>query len=225
MKPAKVSIKDHKADFMNKTQTRMINPTKPNLGKVAKVKLERPNRQLKGKTRLQMWINTDATLAWFNALANKQSLSFVVCDIVDYYLSITSELLDIRALTWASQYATISEDDRALFHHTRNSILFHQGSTWVKKGEVNFDVAQGSWDGAEVTDLVGFYLLAQLQHLEELDYGLYRDDMLAVAELHGKEAERLKQKISNVFQAEGLTVKVEVNKKVWWTSSTSPSPC
>ena len=79
---------------------------------------------------------------------------------------------------------------------------------------MNFDVAQGSWDGAEVTDLVGFYLLAQLQHLEELDYGLYRDDMLAVTELHGKEAERLKQKISNVFQAEGLTVKVEVNKKV-----------
>ena len=79
---------------------------------------------------------------------------------------------------------------------------------------MNFDVAQGSWDGAEVTDLVGFYLLAQLQHLEEFNCGLYRDDMLAATELHGKEAEQLKQKISSVFQAEGLTVKVEVNKKV-----------
>ena len=84
----------------------------------------------------------------------------------------------------------------------------------MKKGEKNFDVAQGSWDGAEVTDLVGLYLLSKLQHLDEMNHGLYRDDMLGVTELHGKAAERLKQNISRVFQAEGLTVKVEVNKKV-----------
>ena len=213
MKSAKVTIKDHKPDFMNRTQTRLINPTKPNLGKVAKVKMERIIRQVKGKTKLQQWLNTDATLAWFNALDNKQSLSFVICDIVDYYPSISVELLD-RTLNWASHFATISEDDKVLFHHTRNSILSHDGSIWAKKGEMNFDVAQGSWDGAEVTDLVGLYLLSKMQHLEEMNYGLYRDDMLAVTELHGKAAEGLKQKISRVFQAEGLTVKVEVNKKV-----------
>ena len=66
---------------------------------------------------------------------------------------------------------------------------------------MNFDVAQGSWDGAEVTDLVGLYLLSKMQHLEEMNYSLYRDDRLAVTELHGKAAEGLKQKISRVFQA------------------------
>ena len=44
--------------------------------------------------------------------------------------------------------------------------------------------------------------------------GLYRDDMLGVTELEGKEAERLKQKISDIFKVYGLKVKVEVNKKV-----------
>ena len=38
--------------------------------------------------------------------------------------------------------------------------------------------------------------------------------MLAVTELQAKEAEKLKQKISNIFKAYGLTVKVEVYKKV-----------
>ena len=57
-------------------------------------------------------------------------------------------------------------------------------------------------------------LLDKLKELEEMDSGLYRDDMLAVTELEGKEAEKLKQKISNIFKAYGLKVKVEVNKKV-----------
>ena len=47
-----------------------------------------------------------------------------------------------------------------------------------------------------------------------MNHGLYRDDLLGVTELEGKEAEKLKQDISKVFKAFGLTVKVEVNKKV-----------
>ena len=71
MKKVKVTVKDHKEDFINKTQTRLINPTKPNLGRVSKAKLEKLNRQIKGKLKLQQWRNTDVTLAWFNALTNK----------------------------------------------------------------------------------------------------------------------------------------------------------
>ena len=213
MKSAKVTVKDHKQDFMNKPQTRLINPTKSNLGRVSKRKVEKLNQQLRSKTKSQQWLNTDATLAWFRQLENKANLSFIVCDIVDYYPSVTADLLD-QAINWASGLVQISEDDKALFHHTKNSLLFHNGSTWVKKGERNFDVAQGSYDGAETTDLVGLYLLDKLKGVEEMNGGLYRDDMLAVTELQGKEAEKLKQKISSIFKANGLTVKVEVNKKV-----------
>ena len=75
-------------------------------------------------------------------------------------------------------------------------------------------MAQGSFDGAETTDLVGLFLLEKLRVVEEVDKGLYRDDMLGVTKLHGKEAEKLKQKISEIFKAHDLTVKVEVNKRV-----------
>ena len=40
----------------------------------------------------------------------------------------------------------------------------------------------GSFDGAEVCELVGLYLLSQLQHLD-MNVGLYRDDGLAVTKL------------------------------------------
>ena len=119
-----------------------------------------------------------------------------------------------RAVNWASQYVTISEDDRALFHHTKNSLLWHKDSTWVKRGDANFDIAQGSFDGAESTDLVGLFLLHKLEEVREMNTGLYRDDMLAVTKIKGKDAERLKQRISGIFKSVGLTVKVEVNKRV-----------
>ena len=61
--------------------------------------------------------------------------------------------------------------------------------------------------------MVGLFLLSKLQHLQ-MNHGLYRDDLLGVTELKGKEPEKLKQDISKVFKAFGLTVKVEVNKKV-----------
>ena len=135
---------------MNRPQTRLINPTKSNLGRVSKWKVEKLNQQLRSKTRLQQWLNTDATLAWFRQLEDKASLSFIVCDIVDYYPSITANLLD-QALNWAAGVVEISEDDKALFHHTKNSLLWHKGSTWVKKGEKNFDVMalrQPTWSAS-----------------------------------------------------------------------------
>ena len=64
-----------------------------------------------------------------------------------------------------------------------------------------------SFDGAETTNLVGLFLLSELQHLQT-DNGLYRDDILPNRELQGKEAEKLKQDISDIFKARGLVVKI-----------------
>ena len=85
MKSAKVTIKDHKEDFMNRPQTRLINPTKSNLGRVSKWKVEKLNQQLRSKTRLQQWLNTDATLAFIKRIVflgdgfPKRDISFSQC--------------------------------------------------------------------------------------------------------------------------------------------------
>ena len=47
----------------------------------------------------------------------------------------------------------------------------------VKKSS-GFDVTMGIFDGAEVCELVGLYLLSQLQHLA-MNVGLCRDDGIA----------------------------------------------
>ena len=211
MKQSVITVKDHKPDFLNHTQTRLINPTKNHLGRVSKVKLEELNTKVRSKAGLIQWKNTDTTISWFKALEEKQTLSFLQFDIDSYYPSISPELLD-RALNWASDLVTISQADRELFHVTKDSLLFDRGTAWVKKGDKSFDVSMGSWDGAETCDLVGLFLLSQLKHLPA-NLGLYRDDGLGVSSLKPKENEALKKQISDVFKANGLGITISVNKK------------
>jgi len=67
-------------------------------------------------------------------------------------------------------------------------------------GQEDFDVSMGSMDSAEVSELVGLFLLSKLERLIPKDQiGLYRDDCLAVVELPGPEVERLKKRLSNFF--------------------------
>ena len=54
------------------------------------------------------------------------------------------------------------------------------------------------FDGAETTDLVGLFLLHQLQHLP-VDLSLYRDDGLAVSALTNRLTEKLWQQIKKVW--------------------------
>ena len=46
-----------------------------------------------------------------------------------------------------------------IINHARKSLLFDDSGAWVKKdGNPLFDVTMGSFDGAEVYELVGLYL-------------------------------------------------------------------
>ena len=77
---------------------------------------------------------------------------------------------------------------------TKEALLFKDKKPWIKKGEKPFNVTMGSWDGAEVADLVGLYLLSKLSILG-LDVGLYRDDGLAVLRLRPRQADLTKKKL------------------------------
>ena len=78
---------------------------------------------------------------------------------MNFYPSITFQLLH-DSLNFAANYVNISEQDRKIILKSKNILLYSEESPWVKKGENDmFDVTMGSWDGAEVCELVGFYLL------------------------------------------------------------------
>ena len=104
-------------------------------------------------------------------------------------------------------------EDRSLIMHTKQSLLYDGRDTWVKKGDRNFDVGMGSYDGAETCDIVGLFLLDQLRHLP-MKAGLYRDDGLAVCDMNPQQTEKLKQQIVTVFGRNGLEITVEANLQV-----------
>ena len=61
---------------------------------------------------------------------------------------------------------------------SRKSLLFDKGTAWMKKNSyVVFDVTMGSYDGAEVCELVVHYILSILSgKYGKSQIGLYRDD-------------------------------------------------
>ena len=64
----------------------------------------------------------------------------------------------------------------------------------MKKQNKNFEVGMGSFDGAEISELVGLYLLSLLAQLK-INVELYRDDGLAVCSLTPRQAENIKKEL------------------------------
>ena len=73
----------------------------------------------------------------------------------------------------------------------------------------------GCYDGAEICELVGVYALTKLANeVEKQDVGLYRDAGLAVLRnTNGREADRMRKRIIEVFKDTGLRITIETNLK------------
>lgn len=207
-----ITLKDHKPNFANVPTCRLINPCKSEIGKASKTITERIVKQVADATQVNLWRNTHAVLQWFNKIPDKPTSSFICFDIIDFYPSITENLLN-DALDFASQHANITSLDRRTIMHAKQTLLFNENEPWVKKDNAQFDVSMGSYDGAECCELIVVYLLSQLKPLYGNSVGLYRDDGLAVFHETPNNVERIKKKICEIFKANGLRVTIEANKK------------
>ena len=186
-----ITLKGHKENFKNKPTCRLINPCKPELGKVSKQIVEKIVHNIRTKTSTNQWKNTNDVINWFNAIKDKSNYTLICFDICNFYPSITNTLLQ-KALNYASKYAYISEDQIHLITHTKKTTLYKDGNPWETTTSA-FDVTMGSYDGALICELVGLYRLSQLQNLN-INVGLYRDDGLAVTNQTPREAEVTKKK-------------------------------
>ena len=141
--------------------------------------------------------NSSEVIDWFNKLENKNSLHFLNFDVVSFYPSISQKLFD-ETLSWAKQFHNFSEEDLSILRNSRKSFSFLNQQPWVKKhNNNNFDVTMGAYDGAEVAELCGLYVLHKLESvIDQHHLGLYRDDGLAVVRGSGPEIERLRKKYS-----------------------------
>ena len=73
----------------------------------------------------------------------------------------------------------------------------------------------GSFDGAEIRELVGLYIQSKLKKiLPKSNFGLYRDDGLALLRnLNRQETDKVRKNITRVFKDIGFSLDTETNLK------------
>ena len=130
-----ISLKDHKENFENNPKCRLINPAKSDLGKISKLILDEVNTRLRTILNVNQWRNTQNVIEWFGNIEQKSRHSFISFDIVDFYPSISENLLD-QALSWASSLADISHENISIIKHARKSLLFNNGKPWIKNNNI-----------------------------------------------------------------------------------------
>ena len=67
-----VTLKDHKENFTNHPTTRLINPSKNEIGRTSKHILDQINKKLVSKLRVNEWKNTISVIKWFKNINNKR---------------------------------------------------------------------------------------------------------------------------------------------------------
>ena len=128
-----ITLKDHKANLFNNPKARLLNPAKTELGRISKAILDKIKINLRNATNVNQWKNSNDVISWFKSIKNMQNCKFISFDIKEFYPTITKELLS-KCLSFAEIKVQITEDDKKIIYHSRKSLLFDKGSTWMKKG-------------------------------------------------------------------------------------------
>ena len=181
-----ISYKDHKPHFPARKEARLLNPSKTNVGAISKHFLDKINVNLRQKTGLNQWKSTNDCIKWFENIPNKREFKFCKLDIQQFYPCIGQNLLK-DSITWARNYVQISREEEDIIMHCRKSFLFFNGDIFVKNENAEFSVEQGSLDSAEVSELVGQYILSQMSEIiPKEQHGIYQDDSLMVLKTTGR---------------------------------------
>ena len=114
-KCAYILFKDHKKNFPDKKQTRLINPTKTELGFVSKDVILKITSRLMSSHKYNLWKNSMGTIDWCRKIKDKKRSTFVQFDI-------TKELV-VRSLNHAREYTDITEEEIEIILASRESAL------------------------------------------------------------------------------------------------------
>ena len=138
-------------------------------------------------------------------------------DIEEFYPFISEDLLK-KSVNYARIFLDISSDEDETIMHCRKSLLFNNPGIWIKKGgNKDFDVTMGSFDGAEVCEMVGLYILYILSTKYGRNHnGIYMIDGLACFEnVSGPKADQIRKGFINISRKEfPLSIVCETNLKI-----------
>ena len=136
-------------------------------------------------------------------------------NVKDFYPSIKETLLN-EAIQFAKERVPITRNHVEVIFHARKSVLYNNGEPWVKKEGGSFDVTMGAYDGAEVCERIGIYMLyLKGKKCDPKNIRLYRDDGLAVLNnASGPASEKVKKHLQYLFEQKGLQIIIACNLKV-----------
>ena len=212
-----ITLKDHKENFQSNPKCRLINPAKSDIGKFSKFFIENINTKVRDISSVNQWRDTDSVITWFESIKNKNKCLFMQYDIEELYLSISENLFK-KAIDYGRSFVNISSGEEETIMHCLKSLLFNDSDIWIKKdGNKDFDVTMGSFDSAEICELVGLYILCILSTKYGKDLNdLYRDDGLGCFEnISGPQTDRIRKDFINIFRKEfQLKIICESNLKI-----------
>ncbi|GAB1597579.1 hypothetical protein Ahia01_000034400, partial [Argonauta hians] len=162
------------------------------------------------KSKLEQWAYSKQTIRWFYNLNVSSRSKFLQVDISNYYTSISKDLL-IASLNFAQQNSDLTKDETLIILHARKTLVSFGGKLWTKKGEGGpFYITMGAQDSAQVTDLVGLYILRRISR--ELPYllgGGYRDDFLFLVNTTNRNYEKTKKLLHKLFNSMALSIEIQ----------------
>lgn len=79
------------------------------------------NKRTQEKINVNLWRNTEEVITWFQFINNKHRHKFISFDVVEYYPSITEELLN-KALDFTTKFDTIHRRGTQ-YHHPCEKIV------------------------------------------------------------------------------------------------------
>ena len=149
------------------------------------------------------------TIDWFKKIKDKKGSTFIQFDIIEFYPSITKELL-VRSLNQAREYTEITEEEIEIILASRKTVLSDNRRSWVKSHVDNFDVPMGAYDSAQVADLVGIYILDTLGRIvNSQQVGLRRDDgIIYIPDSNGPKTASIQKKIIRAFKLLGFRIQI-----------------
>ena len=154
-------------------------------------------------------------MLWLRNIPNKSECKFVQLDIKEFYPSITEQLLN-NAITFAENYIPISKEDIRIKKHSKKTLLFYGNEAWKKEDyDTKFDITIGSYDGAELCELIGIYIQFLLTKILSKDKsGLYGvNGLFILRKINKQQTDRVQKKIISIFKNINFKIEIVTNER------------
>lgn len=102
-KDAYILFKDHKQNFTKSKQSRLINPTETELGLISQNIIKKITNNLLNTTSTNFWKDSSDNIKWVTNMRNKDKVTFIKFDIIDFYSSVIRDLL-VNSINFAKNY-------------------------------------------------------------------------------------------------------------------------